>query len=57
MNAIATSVYKDPDVVETLSTIREKYVVVPADKAQNNIVFFLQNVLHPMFIIRGRRRK
>jgi len=29
---------KDPDVAETLSTIHDKYVVVPADKAPNNIV-------------------
>merc|ERR1712074_190103 len=27
------------DVAKTMSTIHEKYVVVPADKAQNNIVF------------------
>ena len=35
----ATSIFKDPDVAKTLSTIHDKYVVVPADKAQNNIVF------------------
>jgi len=39
MNTHATSIFKDPDVAKTLSTIHDKYVVVPADKAQNNIVF------------------
>ena len=33
MNADATSIFKDPDVAKTMSTIHEKYVVVPADKA------------------------
>ena len=35
----ATFVFKDPEVAETLSIIHDKYVVVPADKAPNNIVF------------------
>ena len=34
----ATSVFKDPDVAETMSIIHHKYVVVPADNAPNNIV-------------------
>ena len=38
MSANATSVFKDPDVAKTLSTIHDKYVVVPADNAQNNTV-------------------
>ena len=29
----STSVFKDPDVTETLSIIHDKYVVVPADKS------------------------
>ena len=37
MNANATSVFEDPDVAKSLSTRHDKYVVVPADKAQNNI--------------------
>jgi len=32
------SIFKDPEDAETLSTIHDKYVVVPADKAPNNIV-------------------
>ena len=45
----------DPDVAKTLH--HDKYVVVSADNAQKQHSFCLQNVLHPMFIIRGRRRK
>ena len=33
ISAKATYVFKDADVTETLSTIHDKYVVVPADKA------------------------
>ena len=39
MSTKATSIFKRPDVVETLSDIHDKYVVVPADKAPNNIIF------------------
>ena len=31
--------FKDPDVAKTVSVINDKYVIVPADKAKNNIVF------------------
>ena len=34
----ATSVFKDPVVAKTLSTIHDKYVVISTDKTQNNIV-------------------
>ena len=33
------SVFDDPDVAAELSEVHEKFVVVPADKASNNIVF------------------
>ena len=33
----ATSVFKDIDVTTILSIIHGKYILVPADKAQNNI--------------------
>ena len=39
MSAMATSVFKDSDVEKTLSTILDKYVVVPAGKAKSTIVF------------------
>jgi len=38
MNITSTSVFKGPDIAETLFTIHGKYVVVPVDKATNNIV-------------------
>ena len=31
--------YDDPDVAAELAEIHEQFVVVPADKASNNIVF------------------
>jgi hypothetical protein len=38
MGTCGTSVFKDPEVAETLFTNHDKYVVVPADKASNTIV-------------------
>jgi hypothetical protein len=38
MSTKATSAFKYPEVAETLSTIHDTYVVVPADKAPNNFV-------------------
>ena len=39
MSAHEKSVFKDPSVARHLSELHEKYVVVPTDKAPNNIVF------------------
>ena len=39
INAHATSIFKDRNVAKHLSYLHDKYVVVPADKAPNNIVF------------------
>ena len=33
------SVFDDPDVAAELAEIHERFVVVPADKASNNIMF------------------
>ena len=33
------SIFKDREVISCLSSLHDKYVVVPADKASNNIVF------------------
>ena len=33
------SMFDDPDIAAELAEIHEKFVVVPADKASNNIVF------------------
>jgi hypothetical protein len=37
MRTKATSVFKDPDVTETMSSIHDKYVVVPADKSPKSL--------------------
>ena len=38
------SIFKNPDVPETLYIIHVKYVVVPADKDPNNIIFVCKNI-------------
>jgi hypothetical protein len=38
MNSKSASVFKDPDVDETQSTIDDNYVVVPADIDDNYVV-------------------
>ena len=35
----STSIFKDPNVAKHLSLLHDKYVIVSADKAPNNIVF------------------
>jgi len=39
MSTRTISIFKDPNVAKHLSHIHDKYVVVPVDKAPNNIVF------------------
>jgi len=39
MSTRATSIFKDPNVVKHLSHLYDKYVVVPAEKGPNNIIF------------------
>ena len=39
MRTKATSIFNNPDVAKTLSTIHDNYVVVPADQAPDNIMF------------------
>ena len=43
MSTKGSNVLKNPDVKKTLSTLHDKYVVIPADKASNNIVFVCKN--------------
>ena len=45
-----TSVFKDPDAVKCLQKIHDKYVVVPADKAANNIVFVCKKYYYDCII-------
>jgi hypothetical protein len=35
----STSIFKDPNVAKHLSLLQDKYVIVSADKAPNNIGF------------------
>ena len=39
MSTRSTSIFKDPNVAKHLSLLRDKYVIVPTDKAPNNLVF------------------
>jgi len=39
MSTRATSIFKDPNVAKHLSHPHNKYDVVPAHKASNNIIF------------------
>ena len=39
VNSRPKSVFKDQDAVKCLSSLHDKYVIVPVDKASNNIVF------------------
>ena len=39
VNSRSKSVFKDQEAVKCLSSLHDKYVIVPADKASNNIVF------------------
>jgi hypothetical protein len=38
MSSSSTSIFKDTNVAEHLSLLHDKYVIVSADKAPNNIV-------------------
>ena len=39
MKTKTPNVFHDPDVVKCLSSLHDKYVIVPADKVANNFVF------------------
>ena len=57
MSVNITLVFKDSNVAKKMPTIQDKYVVVPKKQSPKQHFFCLQNILHSMFIIRGRRRK
>ena len=50
MTVNATPVFNDPCVTKHCPLLLDKYDVVQAEKAQNNIVLS-ENVLYPMIII------
>ena len=39
MSTCSTSIFKDPNVAKHLSLLHDKYVIISADKAPNNLVF------------------
>ena len=39
MSTRFTSIFKDPNVAKHLSLLHDKFIIVSADKAPNNIVF------------------
>ena len=39
MSTQTANIFNEPHVINTLSELHNKYVVIPADKASNNIVF------------------
>ena len=52
MSTRTKSVFSDPDVVSELSSLHDNYVVVPTDKASNNIVLICKALLQ-LFIKRA----
>ena len=50
VNARPQSVFKDKEAVKCLSSIHDKYVVVPADKAPNNVVFVCKSYYYECLI-------
>ena len=50
MNTNNTSVFTDHEVNNTLSSLHDKYVVVPADKAANNVVFVCKSYYYQCLV-------
>jgi hypothetical protein len=47
VNSRPKSVFKDQEAVKCLSSLHDKYVIIPADKAYNNINYFVEQVDDP----------
>ena len=43
MSIRATAIFKDPNVAKHLFLLYDKYVIFPADKTPNNIVFVCES--------------
>ena len=50
VNSRPKSVFKDQEAVKCLSSLHDKYVIVPADKASNNIVFVCKSYYYECLI-------
>jgi len=46
MSSKVRSIFIDKGVVNNLTDLHNKYVVIPADKDSNNIVFVCKNILY-----------
>ena len=46
MSTGSTAIFKDPNVAKHLSLLHNKYAIVSADKAPNNVVFVCKSQLH-----------
>ena len=42
--------FSDPDVSKTLNSLHDRYVVVPADKAANNVVFICKTYYYQCLV-------
>ena len=45
MNTRSTPLFKDPNAAKHIYLLHDKYVIVSADKAPNNIGFFCVNLI------------
>jgi calcineurin-like phosphoesterase len=50
VNSRPKSVSKDQEAAKCLSSLREKYVIVPADKVSNNIMFVCKSYYYECLI-------
>ena len=44
VNSRPKSAFKDQEAVKCLSSLHDKYVIVPADKASNDIVLYVNHI-------------
>jgi len=49
MNSKDRSIFNDKDVIDNVTDLHSKYVVVPADKASNSIVFVCKTYYEGVF--------
>ena len=50
VNSRTKSVFKDQEAVKCISSLHDKYVIVPVDKASNNIVFVCKSYYYECLI-------
>ena len=50
MSTKTRSVFTDHEVIKTLNSLHDKYVVVPADKAANNVIFVCKSYYYQCLV-------